>query len=87
MDELVAKIGSAFLSADLEITPGIRKDHMSYLAVRLKVLENDKRAIFDAAAHAERAATYLHEIQPTVPAIECDPSDLSEDRCVAPRPS
>jgi antirestriction protein ArdC len=30
----------------------------------LDVLSNDKRFIFSAAAHAQRAVTYLHELQP-----------------------
>jgi antirestriction protein ArdC len=28
------------------------------------VLKNDRRAIFTAAAHAERAAAFLHGLQP-----------------------
>jgi len=28
------------------------------------VLANDKRAIFQAAAHAQRAVNYLHGLQP-----------------------
>jgi len=28
------------------------------------VLQDDKRAIFSAAAHAQRAADYLHGLQP-----------------------
>jgi antirestriction protein ArdC len=31
---------------------------------RITVLKNDKRAIFSAAAHAQRAADYLHSLQP-----------------------
>jgi antirestriction protein ArdC len=30
----------------------------------LKVLKNDKRAVFQAASHAERAVTFLHSLQP-----------------------
>jgi antirestriction protein ArdC len=30
----------------------------------LDVLSNYKRFIFSAAAHAQRAVTYLHELQP-----------------------
>jgi antirestriction protein ArdC len=30
----------------------------------LKVLKDEKRFIFTAAAHAQRAADYLHSIQP-----------------------
>lgn len=64
MEELVAELGSAFLSADLDLTPEPRADHASYIASWLKVLKGDKRAIFSAAAHAQRAADYLHGLQP-----------------------
>jgi antirestriction protein ArdC len=40
-----------------------RDDHSSYLASWLQVLKNDNRAIFSAAAHAQRAADYLHGLQ------------------------
>jgi antirestriction protein ArdC len=60
MEELVAELGAAFLSADLDLTPRLRDDHASYIASWIKVLKNDKRAIFAAASHAQRAADYLH---------------------------
>lgn len=63
MEELVAELGAAFLCADLEITPEIREDHAAYIASWLQVLKNDKRAIFAAAAHAQRAADFLHGLQ------------------------
>ena len=63
-EELVAELGSAFLSADLGLTPETRVDHASYIANWLTVLKNDKRAIFTAAAHAERACGFLHGLQP-----------------------
>ena len=63
-EELVAELGAAFLCADLGITPEIRDDHAAYLGHWLKVLKEDKRAIFSAAAHAQRAADYLHRLQP-----------------------
>lgn len=66
MEELVAELASAYLSADLDLTPEPREDHASYIASWLAVLKNDKRAIFTAAAHAQRAATYLADLQPTV---------------------
>jgi antirestriction protein ArdC len=65
MEELVAEIGAAFLCADLGVTPEVREDHAAYLASWLKVLKGDKRAVFTAAALAERAVGYLHAIQPT----------------------
>lgn len=58
-EELVAELGSAFLCADLDLTPEVREDHASYIASWLKILQNDKRAIFAAAAHAQRAVDYL----------------------------
>lgn len=61
-EELVAELGSAFLCADLGITPETRADHAAYLAHWLEVLKGDKRAIFTAAAHAQRAADFLHAL-------------------------
>jgi len=63
-EELVAELGSAFLCADLEITPEVREDHAAYIGDWLKALQDDKRLIFSAAAHAQRAADYLHSLQP-----------------------
>jgi antirestriction protein ArdC len=63
MEELVAELGSAFLSADLDLTPEVREDHAAYIASWIKVLKNDKRAIFSAASHAQRAADFLHGLQ------------------------
>jgi antirestriction protein ArdC len=54
-EELVAELGAAFLCADLKITLSERDDHASYIASWLKVLKNDNKAIFTAAAHAQRA--------------------------------
>jgi antirestriction protein ArdC len=64
MEELVAEIGSAFLCADLKITPEMREDHASYVANWLKVLKDDKRAIFTAASYASKAVDFLHALQP-----------------------
>ena len=63
MEELVAELGAAFLSADLELTPEVRDDHASYIASWIKVLKDDKRAIFTASSHAQRAADFLHGLQ------------------------
>jgi antirestriction protein ArdC len=64
MEELVAELGSAFLCADLRITPEVREDHACYVHEWLKVLKDDKRAIFSAASHAGKAVDYLHGLQP-----------------------
>lgn len=63
-EELVAELGAAFLCADLGITPDVRRDHADYIGSWLEVLKHDKRAIFSAAAHAQRAADFLHGLQP-----------------------
>jgi antirestriction protein ArdC len=63
-EELVAELASAFLCADLGITPEVMPDHASYIANWLTVLKNDKRAIFSAAAHAQKAVDYLHGLKP-----------------------
>ncbi|MBN8997695.1 MAG: hypothetical protein J0H94_21005 [Rhizobiales bacterium] len=59
----IAELGSAFLSADLDLAPQVREDHAAYIDGWLKVLKQDRRAIFTAASHAQRAADYLHKLQ------------------------
>ena len=60
VEELVAELGAAFLCADLELAPEPREDHASYIAAWLKVLATDNRAVFTAAAHAQRAAEFIN---------------------------
>jgi len=62
-EELVAEMGAAFLCADLDIAAETRQDHASYIAHWLDVMKGDNRVIFTAAAHAQRAADYLHGLQ------------------------
>ena len=63
VEELVAELCSAFVCADLGIAAEPREDHAAYLASWLKVLKEDKRAVFSAAAHAQRAADFLQELR------------------------
>jgi antirestriction protein ArdC len=60
IEELVAELGAAFLCADLELALEPREDHASYIASWLKVLKADNRAVFTAAAHAQRAAEFIN---------------------------
>lgn len=69
-EELVAEIGASFLAADLGLYIEPREDHAAYLAHWLRVLGEDKRAIFNAAGHAERAVAYLHGRQPAAEAAD-----------------
>lgn len=58
MEELVAELGAAFLSAETGIQ-GQLEGHASYIKSWLKVLKNDSRAIVTAASKAGQAARFL----------------------------
>lgn len=73
-EELVAEIGSAFLCADLGISPEPRPDNMQYVASWLKVLKDDPKAIITAAAQSKKAAEFLHDFQ----VVACDPIEIEE---------
>lgn len=62
-EELIAELGSAFLCAELEITNQPRPDHASYIQSWLKILKNNKRAIFTAASKAQEAVEWLKQKQ------------------------
>ncbi|HEY2155359.1 MAG TPA: zincin-like metallopeptidase domain-containing protein [Isosphaeraceae bacterium] len=63
-EELVAEIGAAFLCGDLGVAAEPREDHATYLANYLALLKADKRAIFQASTAAQKAADFLHGLQP-----------------------
>ena len=67
MEELVAEIGSAFLCACCRLEG--RLQHAEYIGEWLKVLKNDKRAVFTAATKAQQAADFL-EAKATTPPEE-----------------
>lgn len=71
-EELVAELGAAFVCALLQLDSVPRPDHAQYLANWLKVLKNDKRAIFTAASQAQRAVDYMADRQPSNDAGEPD---------------
>ena len=56
-EELVAELCSAFLCAELGVTPTVR--HADYLGAWLEVLKGDNRAIFQAASMASKAADFV----------------------------
>jgi len=62
-EELVAELGASFLCADLGLALEPREDHADYLGGWLSVLRGDKRFIVSAAAQAQRAVNWLHELQ------------------------
>ena len=62
VEELIAELGSAFLCAHLKVTPEPRLDHAQYINNWLKVLKNDKKAIFTASARAQEAVKFLFDV-------------------------
>ncbi len=56
-EELVAELAAAFLCADLGVTGHLQ--HESYIGSWIKVLRQDKKAIFTAARLAQEAADYI----------------------------
>lgn len=61
-EELVAELGAAFLAGHFGFVASTVEDHASYMASWIKVLKNDKNAIFTAAKHAGAAMDYLLDI-------------------------
>lgn len=59
-EELVAELGSAFLSAQCGIQGKLQ--HAKYLNNWIKVLKNDNKAIFRAASKAREAAEFINEL-------------------------
>ena len=57
MEELVAEMGSAFLTDHCGLAGELQ--HASYIESWLQALRNDKRLIFTAASQAQRAADFL----------------------------
>jgi antirestriction protein ArdC len=59
-EELVAEMGAAFLCQDYRIAGELR--HAGYIESWLKVLKEDSKAIFKAAALAQKAADYINAL-------------------------
>ncbi|MBN8820633.1 MULTISPECIES: zincin-like metallopeptidase domain-containing protein [unclassified Spirosoma] len=62
-EELVAELGACFLAADLGFEPQPEDHHAAYIQSWLHVLKDDKRFIFQAASHAQKAVEYIHALQ------------------------
>ena len=66
-EELVAEMGAAFLCQDYGIKGELR--HAGYIQSWLKALRDDSKAVFKAAAYAQKAATFINGLDATVEAI------------------
>lgn len=58
-EEITAELGNLFLASHLNYAPDSLDDHVSYIQGWLEALRNDKRLIFSAASHAQKAVDYL----------------------------
>jgi antirestriction protein ArdC len=56
-----AELGAALLGQRLGFTADHLEDHAAYLGSWLKVLRRDKRFLFRAGAHAQRAVDWMVE--------------------------
>ncbi len=65
MEELIAEIGSAFLCAACRLEGKLQ--HASYIADWIKILKSDKRAVFTAAAAAQRATDFIEGLAKPAP--------------------
>lgn len=62
-EELVAELGSAMCCAITGIESAVREDHSKYIKNWLKALKDDKKFIFTASSHAQKAVDYLYSFQ------------------------
>ena len=58
-EELIAELGAAFCCADLGLMLATMDDHARYIDSWLRVLKNDRKAIFTAASQASKAHAWL----------------------------
>lgn len=66
-EELVAELGAAFVCGLFGFVDATVENHASYMASWIKVLKNDKNAIFTAASQAGKAFDYLVELTGITP--------------------
>ena len=77
-EECCAELGAAFVGAILGLRPSHIEDHAAYIGSWLKVLKDDKRFIFTAAGHAQRAVNLLESYQPGAALANADGASAQE---------
>ena len=75
-EELVAEMGAAFLCAALGVEGSLQ--HPEYIGSWIKVLKEDKKAVFSAASQARQVAEYLGAIRPAGSGDEEDGEDAAK---------
>ncbi|KAF0182490.1 MAG: antirestriction protein [Alphaproteobacteria bacterium] len=68
-EELVAEIFSAIAGTYFQLSPTHLHDHASYIASWIRLLKDDKRAFFAAAAKAQAAVDWMLTVNPP-PGVE-----------------
>ncbi len=63
-EELVAEIFSAIAGTYFQLSPAHLHDHASYIASWIRLLKDDKRAFFTAAAKAQAAIDWMLAVNP-----------------------
>ena len=62
-EELVAEIGSAFLSAQLGVEKTVREDHAQYLNNWISIISDSEKAMISAFSKAQKAVDFLNKLQ------------------------
>ena len=62
IEELIAELGSAFLNPDLGFSATRVPNRAGYIEAWLRVLKNDKRALFTAASQASKAHRFVMDL-------------------------
>lgn len=60
-EELIAELGAAFVAGDFKLKSELKEESAKYIKHWIKVLKDDKYAIFTASREAKKAAEFLHE--------------------------
>ena len=79
-EELIAELSSAFMGWELGIAADIPQ-HASYIECWLTVLKQDRRAIFSAAADAQKIADWCLARHPDYRAVHA-PNDSADNKAV-----
>lgn len=84
-EELVAELGSLFMSADLGIQSADMEgefydNHVAYLKSWIRALEDDPDYLFKAASQADKASGYLMERYEAVLGRECEEPELTQEK-------
>jgi antirestriction protein ArdC len=71
-EELIAETTSAFVGLTMNLLTSI-ENHANYIGHLLEILKEDKRAIFRAAALAQKSADWILSLHPDYQSAQNDP--------------